>query len=155
MYHKNLNNAETTILEFKDEYAWLSNFALCTIKLDRKKYPSVEHAYQSAKSNDVEWKTFCMSDEKPYRVKKKSAHVELRKDWDSVRIEIMDLCLRQKFTQEPFQSMLLATGDAYIQEGNTWGDLFWGADLETGEGENHLGKLIMKIRDELKQGYER
>jgi predicted NAD-dependent protein-ADP-ribosyltransferase YbiA (DUF1768 family) len=47
--------------------------------------------------------------------------------------------------------MLLATGDAEIQEGNTHGDLYWGVDLHTGEGENVLGKLLMKVREEVKQ----
>ena len=45
---------------------------------------------------------------------------------------------------------LLATGDAVLQQGNTWGDRYWGKDLRTGEGENHLGRLLMERRDLLR-----
>lgn len=61
----------------------------------------------------------------------------------------MENCLRQKFKQEPFKSKLLATGNIIIQEGNRWNDKFWGICLKTNQGENHLGKMIMKIREEL------
>jgi predicted NAD-dependent protein-ADP-ribosyltransferase YbiA (DUF1768 family) len=59
-------------------------------------------------------------------------------------------CLNQKFRQEPFSTLLLATGDMYIQEGNFWGDTFWGVDLNSKIGENRLGKMRMEIREHLK-----
>ena len=43
--------------------------------------------------------------------------------------------------------MLLATGEEYLVEGNTWGDKYWG--VCGGIGLNHLGKLLMQVRDEL------
>lgn len=56
--------------------------------------------------------------------------------------------LRAKFKQHPeLAAMLIATGDAELVEGNTWGDTFWGRDLATGHGENHLGRLLMELRD--------
>jgi len=61
----------------------------------------------------------------------------------------MDECVAAKFRQEPYRSKLIATGDQLIQEGNTWGDTYWGVDLETGEGENNLGKIIMTLRGSL------
>ena len=57
--------------------------------------------------------------------------------------------LTQKFSDERFRSLLLATGDTYIIEGNTWGDTFWGVDMYSGEGENILGKMIMEIRSSM------
>ncbi|MBK9336371.1 MAG: NADAR family protein [Lewinellaceae bacterium] len=60
-------------------------------------------------------------------------------------------CLELKFSQEPFLTWLLETGDANLQEGNTWSDTFWGVDLETGAGENNLGKLLMEIREHLRR----
>ena len=59
----------------------------------------------------------------------------------------------QKFNQEPFKSKLLDTGDEYIMEGNWWGDKFWGICLKTNTGNNNLGKLIMQIRNTLKNEY--
>jgi predicted NAD-dependent protein-ADP-ribosyltransferase YbiA (DUF1768 family) len=46
--------------------------------------------------------------------------------------------------------MLLSTGDELLIEGNTWGDTYWGVDLKTGIGENKLGKILMKVREEIK-----
>lgn len=71
-------------------------------------------------------------------------------NWDSIKVSVMRDCLNQKFRQEPYKTLLIETGDVFIQEGNFWGDTFWGVDLKSKTGENHLGKLIMAIRDELK-----
>jgi len=62
----------------------------------------------------------------------------------------MEKLVRIKFQNPEMREKLLATGDVEIEEGNTWGDTFWGVDLETGEGENRMGKILMKIRSELK-----
>lgn len=57
-----------------------------------------------------------------------------------------------KFTQNPILAQrLLDTGEARIAEGNYWGDLFWGVDDVTGEGENHLGRLLMELRQRFRQ----
>lgn len=143
------------IRKFEKEYRWLSNFTPCTIILGGITYPSVEHAYMSAKSNDVRWYLKCADENiKPGKIKKMSKDIFLVENWDSIKVEVMRECLNQKFSQEPFKTMLLETGDAYIQEGNFWGDKFWGVDLETGEGENNLGKLIMEIREKSKQEHQ-
>ena len=60
----------------------------------------------------------------------------------------MEYGVRRKFEQEPFKTKLKETGDQHIQEGNRWNDTFWGVSLVSGEGENNLGKIIMKIRNE-------
>ena len=60
----------------------------------------------------------------------------------------MEHFLTLKFSIPKFKKLLLATGDRYIEETNTWGDTFWG--VCNGKGENNLGKIIMKIRDTLK-----
>jgi ribA/ribD-fused uncharacterized protein len=139
------------IRRFEKEYRWLSNFAPCSVVLYGITYPSVEHAYMSAKSDDVRWYLKCADDRiAPGEIKRMSKDVCLVKNWDAIKVEVMRECLNQKFRQEPFKTLLLQTGDRYIQEGNTWGDTFWGVDLQTGQGENNLGKLIMEIRGQLK-----
>jgi predicted NAD-dependent protein-ADP-ribosyltransferase YbiA (DUF1768 family) len=56
-----------------------------------------------------------------------------------------------KFVCNPrLQRMLLDTSDAELVEGNWWGDRFWGTFR--GAGRNHLGKILMRVRDELRQG---
>jgi predicted NAD-dependent protein-ADP-ribosyltransferase YbiA (DUF1768 family) len=47
------------IKEIQNEHRWLSNFAPVKINLDGIEYPSVEHAYMPAKSDNAEWKKFC------------------------------------------------------------------------------------------------
>lgn len=60
----------------------------------------------------------------------------------------MEDIVRDKFTRnEDLKAMLLATGDEGLIEGNWWGDTFWGECK--GQGENHLGRILMKIRREL------
>ena len=137
------------ILQFTGEYRWLSNFFPCSITLDGEVYPSTEHAYMSAKSDDPKWKFYCSLEKKAGKVKEASYKIQLVPDWDLKKISVMSKVLRQKFFYEPFRSMLLQTRDRHLEEGNNHGDTFWGVSLDTGEGENMLGRMIMAIRDEL------
>lgn len=129
---------------------FLSNFYPCEIQYGRFVYGSSECAYMSAKREDVNWKEFC-SENKPGVVKKKSKSVKIREDWDRIKIRVMFDVLRIKFAIPELRNMLLATGDQQIVEGNTWGDTFYGVDKNTGVGRNFLGRIIMKIREEIKE----
>ena len=74
--------------------------------------------------------------------------IELRPDWEEVKIEIMRQVLKSKFTHNPeLREKLIATGNTELIEGNNWNDRFWG--VCRGVGKNHLGKLLMEIRAEL------
>ncbi len=69
----------------------------------------------------------------------------------------MEDLVRQKFSlYTTLREMLLATGDEELVEGNYWCDNFWGAcwcpDCEGKEKHNHLGRILMKIREEAKHG---
>ena len=87
--------------------------------------------------------------------KRLGRHVQLRPDWENVKLPIMEEIVRAKFTQHPeLAARLLATGDALLVEGTTWGDTCWGIDLTTGEGENRLGQILMQIRAELRSAQE-
>lgn len=142
------------IKEFQGEYRWLSNFWPVNIELDGIIYPSVEHAFMSSKSNDEEWKRYCSNvKHSPASVKYKSRYIKVLPTWNSSKIEIMKHCLIQKYNQEWFRTKLLETENKYLQEGNMWSDKYWGVCLKTNKGSNHLGILIMEIRDSLKQNY--
>ena len=92
----------------------------------------------------------------PGKSKSAGRRLPLRPDWLQVRRGIMEEIVRAKFTQHPeLAARLLATGDKVLIEGNHWGDTCWGVDTRTGQGENHLGKILMKVREELKQYYEK
>ena len=91
----------------------------------------------------------------PGKSKGVGRRVQLRPDWEDVKTGIMEEIVRAKFTQHPeLAARLLATGDKVLVEGNHWGDTCWGVDTRTGQGENRLGKILMKVREELKKAYE-
>lgn len=135
------------INEFRGRYFFLSNFYNSPVTWNGITYQNNESAFQSAKVLD-ESERNQFSKLNPSEAKKKGRHVKLRQDWEEVKFDIMyDICLA-KFTQnEDLKNKLLETGDEYLKEGNTWGDKIWGT--VNGVGENNLGKILMKVRDEL------
>ncbi|AKG21176.1 NADAR family protein [Calothrix sp. 336/3] len=141
------------INRFSGNYAFLSNFWYCKIIFEDIEFPSVEHAFQAAKTtNPNEREMVCLA-ATPVKAKRIGRKVTLRDDWEKVKIEIMRGLLVQKFSQdEMLQEMLLSTGDWELIEGNTWGDKFWGAVLENGKwvGRNELGKLLMSVRCQIR-----
>ena len=142
------------ITTFKGAYRFLSNFHLVDIEFRGTIYPSVEHAYMSAKSDDPMWKAYCANKNiSPTDVKRESKTITLVPNWNGdIKYLVMEECLRVKFAQEPFRTALLMTGKENLQEGNTWDDRTWGVDLTVNPniGENHLGRLLMKIRDDIR-----
>lgn len=140
------------INRFRGKYGWLSNFYSVNIEYEGRIYPSVEHAFMSAKNDSEEWKDFCSNPKNTAsEVKAFGREIKLIPDWDTKRISVMRACIKAKFSQEPFRSKLLATEDAEIIEGNTWGDTYWGFDTRKQKGKNYLGRIIMETRDLLKQ----
>lgn len=135
---------------FREDYAWLSNYAECNILLDGITYQSVESAFIAAKQINPEWRIFCR-DNSARIAKIQAKKILIRKDWDNIKLNLMYDLIKQKFNQEPFKSKLLNTEDENIIEGNYWNDTFWGVDLKQNPnwGENHLGRIIMKVRSEL------
>jgi ribA/ribD-fused uncharacterized protein len=127
-----------------------SNFIMAEVELDGVTYPTVEHAYQAAKSMDPDVRDQIMACEKPGQAKKMGTKVDLRPDWEEVKVGIMDKLLRQKFSPgSKFYDELMETGRDEIVEWNTWHDTFWGkctCESCGGHGANILGKLLMAIR---------
>lgn len=141
---------EPPILRFTDEYRFLSNFYPSPIEFEGHTYPTVEHAYQAAKTiNPVERLAICHA-RSAADAKSRGRHVRMRPDWDRVRVPVMAALLRRKFrVGTSFAAQLLATGDRELVEGNTWGDRFWGH--VGGKGRNHLGRLLMQQRSVLRE----
>ena len=133
---------------FRGEYGFLSNMYDCPVTFNGVTYSCSESAYQAQRcAYEVDAKQF----EKFSGVesKKMARKVATREDWHSVKVGIMKEILRAKFTQNPnLGKQLVATGDRLLAEGNHWRDTFWG--VYNGRGENTLGKLLMEVRNELK-----
>ena len=145
------------INEFKGKYSFLSNFYPSPIApwTDGILYPTVEHAFQAMKSLDLNERKNIARMRTPGNAKYAGRHVTLRPDWDNVKLDIMYEALKEKFKYPDLRKALLCTGDQELVEGNTWHDNFYGScycsHCRNIEGQNHLGKLLMKIREELKK----
>lgn len=129
-----------TIDSFSGDYRFLSNF----YELGSK--PTVEHIFQAMKTQDLDEQVWVLSSPSPGSAKRRGRKVTLRNDWEDIKINVMEQCLRHKFAEPILQKMLLSTGNQDLIEGNGWGDTFWG--VCNGEGRNELGKLLMKLREE-------
>lgn len=141
------------INEFKGKYRIFSNYHICDILYEDILYPSTENAFQAAKCIDPEMRQLFVL-LSPNESKKMGREIHLREDWEKVKFQVMEDVVRYKFTKhEDLKQKLLETGDSELIEGNDWkngADTIWGISLKTGIGENNLGKILMKIRDELK-----
>ncbi len=135
------------ITKFEGKYEFLSNFSMATVIMDGVQYPTVEHAYQAAKTLDPNQRAYINKAKFAGLAKRRGRNVRIRDDWEDVKIEIMYNLLKKKFTIWPWlKKMLLDTGDVYLEEGNTWNDTVWG--VCRGEGLNILGILLMLVREE-------
>ncbi len=131
---------------FNGEFRFLSNFWIAPVPMEGEWYASVEHAYQAAKTLDHESRTRIKNSLSPSDAKKLGQKIILRGDWDLVRIQYMRYLVWMKFhLHRDLGDKLLATNNAELVEGNTWGDRFWG--VCKGVGENWLGKILMETRN--------
>jgi ribA/ribD-fused uncharacterized protein len=139
---------------FEGEYRFLSNFALSTISAHVLKQDihasTVEHAFQAMKAVSADDRICILSCRTPGEAKRMGKAIKRREDWDEIRVKVMRALVLAKFQQNPkLAEKLLATGDAKLVEGNWWGDTFWG--VCRGKGENHLGRILMWVRAELRR----
>jgi len=142
------------INDFRGEYRWLSNFHLVPIRYQGIDFPSTEHAYQAMKTfdNNVRLKFSVAGGLSCKEAKKLGGQIALRLDWDMIKLQVMEEVLRLKFVAgSDLAAKLIATGHDELMEGNSYHDIWWGmcrCELHKG-GQNHLGRLLMKIRCEL------
>lgn len=148
-------NTPKVIDQFDGECRFLSNFYWFR-RPGTKMQTTVEHLYQAAKCRFSLDAAMVMMAETPGMAKKLGRKVSLVNDWETIKVEVMYRFVLTKFRAEKeLGDKLLATGDAVLIEGNNWGDRFWGMVRGKGggwEGENHLGKILMQVREEIKRG---
>ena len=128
-----------------------SNFALFGVDLDGAWWPTVENYYQAQKFADPELRKKIRKAEKPIIAKNLADKnkAAMRADWDAVKDEVMYRAVRCKFASHPeLKAMLLATDDEEIIEAVPT-DTYWGVGRD-GTGQNKLGKIIARVRDELR-----
>lgn len=136
------------ILSFSGEHRFLSNFWPCEVEYEGISFSSVEHAYVAAKTTDIELRQEIVYVATPGKVKRFGRKLVLRDDWEDIKLSVMRNLVQQKFQDAELMEKLQATRPCELVEGNTWGDTFWG-QCPIGNGQNHLGKILMSIRDDI------
>ena len=145
---------------FHKEHAFLSNFFYSPITINHKSWPTAEHVFQAAKTLDKDKQDEIRLALTPKHAKKLGRSVTLRSDWEKVKKNVMYKIVRLKFLQNAkIRQQLLLTGSEKLVEGNIFHDNFWGnckcircVDVK---GENVLGKILMRVREELKPEHYR
>lgn len=133
---------------FRGPYFFLSNFFHCSVLYEGRVWPSAEHAYQAAKTEDLVLRDMFLECQTAGDAKRLGRSIEPRSNWPAMKLAVMEDIVRAKFKgNEELKRRLLATGEEQLVEGNSWGDTFWGRYRR--EGENHLGQILMKVRKEL------
>jgi len=136
------------IASFTGQYAFLSNFSRSILYVNGYVYATVEHYFQAQKTDDARWRAKIRQAQTPGAAKLLGNACPLRSDWEQDKENVMYRGLQAKFADPFLRKKLLATGDRELIEGNQHGDREWGQ--VNGVGENKLGKLLMKLREEIR-----
>lgn len=144
-------DSEEQIFFYEHEFYVFSNFSSFQLEWKGKLWPTSEHAYHSEKFDDEELKERIRNTRSAHDALK-LAHThkdKYKKDWDEIKLEVMKQILRAKVYQHPYvMKKLLQSGDRELIE-DSWRDSFWGWGSNK-DGHNHLGRLWMELRDEVR-----
>jgi ribA/ribD-fused uncharacterized protein len=136
---------------YETSYFALSNFSAHSIRYEGVLYPTVEHAYHAQKFTDQAIVDEIMAAGSPleaYSVAQRYKAAR-KQDWDEIKVSVLYELVREKVRQHSeVREALLATADEEIVEVNP-NDDFWGNGKD-GNGQNQMGKILMKIREELR-----
>lgn len=139
------------IKSFKGENAFLSNYHPCALLVQGINYPTLEHAYQAAKVLDRLDKVKISIAETPSRAKRLIRDMQTKPNWNSQSLHTMENLVRIKFLSPSLAYSLMCTGNRSLENHNEYKDSFWG--IYEGSGENHLGRILMRVREEISNTY--
>ncbi|KHG42965.1 MULTISPECIES: NADAR family protein [Aphanizomenonaceae] len=135
-------------------YGCFSNFSPHGIDVEGTYWPTVEHYYQGQKfvgSPDAPIIPLIFAAPTPEEAAAlgRCPSRRLRPDWELVKTQVMRRAVFKKFITHPdIREILLITGDEMLIE-NSPTDYFWGCGANH-TGENHLGKILMSVRAEIR-----
>lgn len=146
----------TVIGRFSGPYECFSNFSEHAVNVFGFDFPTAEHAFVYAKNPDA-WLPAWL-DRTPGQVKRLGRRIELRPNWEDIKLDCMTAIVGRKFAQhKDIAGILLDTGIATLIEGNYWHDVFWGmcnGHCKSGPhalyGDNELGCILMDVRNDLR-----
>lgn len=141
---------EINFYSVNDEYGEFSNFAAYPIKLNGKVWPTTEHYFQAMKFESKKDQNEIRLTKSPMEAARKGRDRKrkLRRNWESIKDNVMREAVMQKFTHPEIKELLLRTGSAKLVE-HTENDSYWG-DGGNGSGKNKLGRILMEVREKLR-----
>ena len=138
------------ISSFKGEYDFLNNRYGCSFVWQGIRYNNVDSAFHASKYTD-ESERRILSRMSAEKVAMKSRNYTPSIEWEECKLDIMMSILLAKFDQNPsLKKRLIATDSRILINGNNKHETYWGVDLYSWRGENHLGRILMTIRDKEK-----
>lgn len=142
-----MTNNLVPIREFRGMFWFLSNFYPSDVEYEGLTYPTVEHAFQAAKFARPEDRAPLTKPSLPASLAKREAQkAELPATWDATALQLMEALLRSKFSKQNMRALLDMTKGKELFNSNQHNEVYWGVCGSAGE--NWLGRLLMKIRDE-------
>lgn len=155
-----LNISSIPVVKFfreSEPYGEFSNFYSAPITLKGWSWVTSENYFQAMKLPNHMWAQ--VANASPMNAYQAGQGVPLPANWDTqARFDAMHEALMAKFTQhQHLQRTLLDTGNAILVEDTGRANnpklqnRVWGAGVD-GLGENHLGRLLMVVRYEIRTG---
>jgi ribA/ribD-fused uncharacterized protein len=143
------------INEFDKDFAFLSNFYPSPFEEFGILFPTVEHYFQAMKAIHFDDMVMIAKTTTPGKAKYMGRHINMRSDWEEIKVDVMRHALERKFENPELRAKLLSTGETPLVEGNWWHDNTWG-DCQCERcsrtlGHNLLGKLLMDLRTRIKE----
>ena len=138
------------------------NFYRCSFHFKGQSYTCSEQAYQGVKAKiyrDEQAFIEIINTDSPGLMKRIGGKVQTCENWERIKLQVMEDILTAKFSQiKELSYSLLNTRPLELIEATL--DEFWGAGAFLGSialeegcwvGQNHLGKILMKVRNNLLQ----
>lgn len=135
-----------------EEYGCFSNFSRHGFEIDEVYWKTSEHYFQAQKFAGTVYADKVREARSPKEAAElgRRRDFPLRDDWEAVKDDVMRRAVLKKFqTHDEIAYILLQTGDEHIVE-NAPGDYYWGCGKD-GTGKNMLGRILMEVRDQLRQ----
>ncbi len=145
------NTSNNPIFFYEHEFYVFSNFSSFAIEWKGKLWMTSEHVYQAEKFTDEKIKEQIRAFRSAHEAFKfaKANKDKYQKRWHDINFSVMKKILHAKVTQHPYvKKKLLESGNRVLIE-DSWRDDFWGWGPNK-DGKNHLGKLWMEVRDEVR-----
>lgn len=135
---------------YMGEWYCFDNFSAFSVKWKDALWPTAEHAYQASKFEFEIIREEIRNAPSAHETKQLANRmygIYIRPDWNDIKLSVMEEIVRHKLEQHPYvERKLMESGQMILVE-DSHKDTFWGCGPDY-DGQNHLGKIWMKLRDE-------